>query len=279
MNDPKKLCDPSPPASPPAPPPVIVIPGQIQGQGQLQGQLQGQAEYQTAVQSLKSCNDNSNDNGNINTNGNTNYDTNNLANTDNNTNNNTDNNTNNNTNSDSNSLSNSLSNTVENHVNSTVDNHVNVSVNVDVDASSLSHPVIDLHGLYNIHDSLIMPDVVNQTLNGGGNQFNIDQVNNLVDNDHLHDPSVNFTATGGGLDCWGDPIGGGSFSMDAHIHGGTASAGNLGSLDHASSGVNADASVAQSAFNQSITMGANIQFNSQTITAGHDNFTDDHHTG
>ena len=28
-----------------------------------------------------------------------------------------------------------------------------------------------------------MPDVVNQTMNGNGNQFNIDQVNNLVDND------------------------------------------------------------------------------------------------
>jgi hypothetical protein len=67
--------------------------------------------------------------------------------------------------------------------------------------------------------------------------------------------------------------------MDAHIHGGTTYAGNLGNLDHASSGVTADAAVTQSAFNQTITMGANIQFNSQTITAGHDGFTDDHHTG
>jgi hypothetical protein len=119
-----------------------------------------------------------------------------------------------------------------------------------------------------------MPDVVYQTLNGGGNQFNIDQVNNLVDNDHLSDPSVSFSASGGSDWGGGDP----AFNMDAHIHGATVSTGSLGNLDHASSGVAADAAVTQSAFNQTITMGANIQFNSQTITAGHD-FQDDHHTG
>jgi hypothetical protein len=90
---------------------------------------------------------------------------------------------------------------------------------------------------------------------------------------------VNFNGGGGeGCDpC--DPSSGGSFNMDAHVHGGTVTAGNLGNLDHASSGIANDASVTQSAFNQTITMGANIQFNSQTITAGHDGFTDDHHTG
>ena len=120
-----------------------------------------------------------------------------------------------------------------------------------------------------------MPEVVNQTLNDG-NMFNIDQVNNLADNDHLSHASVNFSADGAGS--WCDPSDGGSFSMDSHIHGGTTYAGNLGSLDHASTGVSADAAVTQSAFNQTITLGANIQFNSQTITAGHD-FQDDHHTG
>jgi hypothetical protein len=88
---------------------------------------------------------------------------------------------------------------------------------------------------------------------------------------------VNFTADGAGS--WCDPSDGGSFNMDAHIHGADVTANNsLGALDHASTGISADAAVTQSAFNQTITMGANIQFNSQTITAGHD-FHDDHHTG
>jgi hypothetical protein len=66
--------------------------------------------------------------------------------------------------------------------------------------------------------------------------------------------------------------------MDAHVHGADVTAGAMGGLNHASTGISADAAVDQSAFNQTITQGANIQFNSQTITAGHD-FTDDHHTG
>jgi hypothetical protein len=122
-----------------------------------------------------------------------------------------------------------------------------------------------------------MPEVVNQTLTGDGNMFNVDQINNLVDNDHLCGASVSFSADGAGS--WYDPSDGGSFNMDAHIHGASVTANNsLGDLNHDSTGISADAAVTQSAFNQTITMGANIQFNSQTISAGHD-FTDDHHTG
>jgi hypothetical protein len=64
--------------------------------------------------------------------------------------------------------------------------------------------------------------------------------------------------------------------MEAHVHGAQITAGAVGALDHGSTGVSADTIVDQSAFNQTITMGANIQFNSQTITAGHDF---DSHTG
>ena len=255
--------------------------GQIQGQANLQGQLQGQGQgqgqgqeqTQTAVQSLNSTSENHN--GNNNWNGNDNWNNNGNENSNDNTNDNTNTNTvDNNLNND---VCNDIQNTVENHVTSTVDSHVNVTVDLSLD-SLPSGPVIDLSGMYDIRDSLIMPDVVNQTLNGGGNQFNVDQVNNLVDNDHLSDPSVNFNGGGGGSDYWCDPSSGGAFNMDAHIHGATVTAGNLGNLDHASSGISADTVANQSAFNQSITMGANIQFNSQTITAGHD-FQDDHHTG
>ncbi|MFX8573764.1 hypothetical protein ABTM22_19725, partial [Acinetobacter baumannii] len=84
---------------------------------------------------------------------------------------------------------------VENKVENTVDTKVNVDVNVDLDlkADGLSSPVIDLHGINDINGSVIMPEVVNQNLNGGySNAFNLDQVNNLVDNDTLCDPKVSF---------------------------------------------------------------------------------------
>src|SRR6185312_5917592 len=106
-----------------------------------------------------------------------------------------------NSNSVDNSLDNGVCNNLENNIENSVNNHVdtcvNVAVNVDLSLDSIpSAPVIDLHGL-TATDSLIMPDVVNQTLNGGGNQFNIDQVNNLVDNDQLSSPSVTFNGGGG----------------------------------------------------------------------------------
>jgi hypothetical protein len=234
-----------------------------------------------AVQSLHSSSDNTNlnGNGNGNGNGNLNLNGNGNLNLDGNGNWNDNNNhdTNTNSNTDINHLSNDICNDVTNTVETHVDTCVNVTANLELD-SQPSAPVIDLHGLSNIHDSLIMPDVVTQSM-GDGNMFNVDQVNNLVDNDTLSDPSVSFSASGGGVDWCGDPLGGGSFNMDAHIHGGTTYAGGLGSLDHASTGVSADAAVTQSAFNQTITQGANIQFNSQTITAGHDVTVDDHHTG
>ena len=59
-----------------------------------------------------------------------------------------------------------------------------------------------------------MPDVVNQTMDDG-NQFNIDQVNNLVDND-TNTSSASYTGGAGGS--WYEP--GASFSMEAKIEGG-----------------------------------------------------------
>jgi len=122
-----------------------------------------------------------------------------------------------------------------------------------------------------------MPDVVNQTLNGGGNQFNMDQVNNLVDNDTN---SSSATYTGGSGGSWHDP--GGSFSMDAKINGGESKidGAHMGDTVGAAAGIHssADAALNQSAFDQNITQGANIQFNSITIqAAGHD-LTDHHDT-
>jgi hypothetical protein len=216
---------------------------QAQAQGQLQGQAQGQA--QLAVQSLESNSDNDNDNHNNNSNKNYNDVSNDVD----------------------NKLDNKVDNDVDNKVENTVDNKVNVDVDIKVDldlrADGLSSPVIDLHGINDIYDSVIIPDVVNQNLNGGNsNAFNIDQVNNLVDNDYLYDPKVSFH--GGDLDMHAKAEGGDHLKVESEI-------GNI--AGNAASGVNAhaDAALTQDAFNQTITQGANIQFNSITMNvAGHD---------
>jgi len=137
-----------------------------------------------------------------------------------------------------------------------------VKVDLDLDADGLSSPVIDLHH-FTATDSVVMPDVVNQTLSGGGNQFNIDQVNNLVDND-TNSSSASYTSGGGGYP-------GSGFDMDAKAWGGESKidAADIGNRTNVAS--SADAVLNQSAFDQNITLGANIQFNSITMqVAGHD---------
>ena len=234
---------------------------QLQGQGQ--GQAQGQGQLQFAVQSLdsKSENDNKNDNKNENDNKNSNEVDNKLDNkVDNSLDNKVDN-----------SLDNKVDNNIDNKIENTVDNKVNVAVNVDVDldlkADGLSSPVIEL-GHFQTYGSVVMPDVVDQKM-GDGNQFNIDQVNNLVDND-VNWSSANHNGGHGGS--WCDP--GASFNMDAKINGGESKidAGDIG--DRANVASHADAVLNQSAFDQNITQGANIQFNSITIQAAGDNLTD-----
>lgn len=230
--------------------------GQLQGQAQGQGQIQGQA--QLAVQSLDSKSDNKNENDNKNDNKNSNE-------------NKVDNKVDN---SVDNKLDNNVDNKLENKVENTVDNKVNVDVDVKVDldlkADGLSSPVIDLSDLSCVSGSVIMPDVVTQNLTGDGNQFNIDQVNNLVDND-LNFSNFSYDGKGG------------DFKMDAKAEGGDVKIDSkIGDIaGAAASGVtaHADAVITQEAFNQTITQGANIQFNSITMNvAGHD-FQDSHDLG
>ena len=228
----------------------------LQAQLQGQGQGQGQGQLQFAVQSLDSKSENDNDNKNDNKNSNENE--NKLD------------------NRVDNDVDNKVDNDIDNKIENTVDNKVNVDVNVDLDldlkADGLSSPVIDLNH-FTTTDSIVMPDVVNQTLNGGGNQFNIDQVNNLADQD------VNTSTTtysGGGS------YPGSGFDMDAKIEGGESKidGAHMGDAIGAGAGIasHADAVLNQSAFDQNITQGANIQFNSITMeVAGHD-LTDSHDT-
>ncbi len=148
---------------------------------------------------------------------------------------------------------------------------MDVKVDLDLKADGLSSPVIALYD-FDAKGAIVMPDVVNQAIHDG-NQFNIDQVNNLVDNDTNYS-LASYYASGGGD--WHSP--GAGFSMDAKIEGGESKidAGNL--AERASAASSADAAINQSAFDQNITQGANIQFNSITIqAAGHDlNDSGDH---
>jgi hypothetical protein len=63
--------------------------------------------------------------------------------------------------------------------------------------------------------------------------------------------------------------------MEAKIEGGESRIGDIGDVGaRASVSSSADATLNQSAFDQNITLGANIQFNSITIQAAGDNLTD-----
>ena len=239
----------------------------LQAQLQGQGQGQGQGQLQFAVQSLDSKSENDNDNENDNKSSNENENENKNENTvDNKVDNNVDNDLDNNV---DNAVDNKIDNNIENKIENTVESKVDVDVDVDVavDTSGLSSPVIDLYN-FTTGGSIVMPDVVDQKM-GDGNQFNIDQVNNLVD----QDSNTSYaTYSGGGGGSWHDP--GASFSMDAKIEGGDArlTATEIGARADVSS--SADAVLNQSAFDQNITQGANIQFNSITSQAAGTELTD-----
>jgi hypothetical protein len=239
---------------------------QAQLQGQAQGQAQGQGQFQFAVQSVESKNDNENDNENKNENSNENK-------LDNKVDNDVDNSLDNKV---ENKLDNSVDNKLENSVENKVENKVNVEVDVkvDLDLSAFKQPVdndvIDIDSIEHIYGSVVMPDVVDQKLDGNGNQFNIDQVNNLIDNDFLWRPEVSFDGKG-------------DFKMEAKAEGGEAKIDDAKVDIHgdgASIGdsvtATADAIISQTAFTQNIVMGANIQFNQITQSVAGADFTDDH---
>jgi hypothetical protein len=192
-------------------------------------------------------------------------------------------NANQNQNANANCNSNTNSNEVENEITNKVNTTVDVNVKVDADISTgHSAPAIDLSHFYG-YDTVVIADTGNQTINGGGNAFHLDQVNNLVNNGYVDNPTVTFD-NGGGVDCYGQWHPGGDFHMEATASSGNASSsgGTVGDvIGAAANGIvsHADATVTQSAFDQTITTGANIQFNSLTMSvAGHD-YSDSHNLG
>ncbi len=249
--------------------------GQLQGQGQGQGQAQGQAQF--AVQGVYQELDNKNDNDNKNENDNK---------VDNKLDNDVDNKLDNKVDND---VENKLDNKVDNDVENSVENKVDVEVKVDVDLGieGLMPSDDDLIDIDNVNLSnldgafIAMTDDVMQDLRGPGNDnaFNIDQVNSLVDNDHLHSASVSYGGGGGGgghpsltdkIDLWGGHKDAGGFSQWASADGGDAKVddikSDIGHDGNVANATSADAIINQEAFTQNIVMGANIQFNSIDMT-------------
>jgi hypothetical protein len=171
-----------------------------------------------------------------------------------------------------------------------------VKVCVDVSANVDSDPGIHQAGLIDLNN-VQMPDLSGsffanadnsvQTLNGDGNVFHLDQINNLVANNSLCDASVSYTAGNEAYSngdptnpwCCSDPTGnshasasGGGFSMSASADGAYATANNSGAgADATVGGAVNGASISQAAFTQNIVLGANIQYNTMTLgVIGHD---------
>ncbi len=237
--------------------------GQLQGQGQ--GQAQGQGQFQFAVQSVdtkvdsENKNENDNDNDNKNENENSNENKNEVKNE-------VDNEL-------DNKVDNDVDNDIENKVENTVENKVDVEVDVkvDLDLSAFDRPydndVIDIDEIKDIDGSVVMPDVVYQTLNGDGSQFNIDQVNNLVDKDFLWSAEVK---NDGKFDADQKAEGGDNKFDDPKIEIGMDDGNTVGDGLQAT----ADGIASVEAFTQNIVLGANIQFNNIELQNAGDNLTD-----
>ncbi|MDN3722142.1 hypothetical protein QW131_30505 [Roseibium salinum] len=128
-------------------------------------------------------------------------------------------------------------------------------------------------------------DAVVQTATNGNN-FNLDQINNMADNDYQGFANVSFDGGQAGYGLVGD-IGlgnddlGGGFVQAASATGGassanhaTASIGDDGTNEGVGSAT-ADGIINQEAFTQNIVMGANVQYNNSEIVGGNQSVYDD----
>jgi hypothetical protein len=228
-----------------------------QGQGQSQSEAQAQAQLQASL----------NANGNLNGNGNYNESE----------------NANGNGNLNGNGNGNLNGNFNINDNTSTTTVHVDVGVTADMGPPSMDnydHDVIDMDA-FCATDAIIIPQVVNQDI-CEGNAFNVNQANNLNDSDSITHASVSSGAIG--ASAWGSgyescnpcddsalPSEATGFSMSAEATGGSATVGDICGIDADAArfdglgAASADASVNQEAFTQTISQGANTQFNSMDL--------------
>ena len=141
-----------------------------------------------------------------------------------------------------------------------------------------------------IEDSVAQVDAVVQEAGNGGNNFNLDQINNMADNDFQGYAGVGFDGGAAGFGFVGDiGIGnddlGGGFVQAAYADGGkayangaTASVGDDGNNTNVGA-ASADGAVNQAAFTQEIVQGANLQYNSASIVGGNTTTSDDGDVG
>jgi hypothetical protein len=241
--------------------------GQDQDQDQDQDQGQWQGQYSESVNENGNLNGNGNGNLNGNGNGNLNGNLNDSANT------------------NVNAALNANANLNANLNASVTDVKVKVDIDLDLDEDMLQdNDLIDMKNMDAIENSVVVPEVIYQTVNGAGNNFNIDQINNLTDNDRVEDANVSFANGGAGpllglglLGAGGDAA---NFEMNANAKGGWSGADDNWSQigDNGTTGPtgmsSADAAISQEAFTQNIVMGANIQFNSIDLKVAGDDIGD-----
>jgi hypothetical protein len=160
----------------------------------------------------------------------------------------------------------------------------NTTTNTDSHDSllNLKDEVLKIEDDVDVESSVAAAKAVGQDVSGAGddNAFSFEQINNLADQDKLWGAKVSFDsdvhnwakddfelehdAIGGGFVQWASAKGAHDFGMSpANTEGG---AGDLVGDALAS----ADATINQSAFNQNIVMGANIQVNDLSISIGDD---------
>jgi hypothetical protein len=152
------------------------------------------------------------------------------------------------------------------------DNDVN-----DLDAQSLIN--VNPYSAVTLDDFRLDTVAIGSSFNGAGNdmQFDVVQVNDMLDNDFLYRPEVKYigpagttfqdvTADGGEAEA-GDGIAGNS----------TANSNGLNGSVSGSTAATADGIANVSAFTQNIVMGANLQVNnlSATVAGGDSTFADD----
>ena len=192
-----------------------------------------------------------------------------------------------------------------NGVENDVNNHVNVSVNVDANVHADSgvpsqSDVVHMEGLHIEHldgSFLVMPDFGTQSIGGNGDNFHVDQVNNLVNNGEFSNIGTGLYAVsmsdGGGYGdpgCYTPELFGGSnhggagssfsFAQNGTSTGGTSTDSGSMTGEHGSitGSASSAASVTQEAFTQHLVLGSNIQYNSSPISVvGGDSYADGSH--
>jgi hypothetical protein len=141
-------------------------------------------------------------------------------------------------------------------------------------------------GIWGVSDSVAQVDAVVQEVGDRGNNFNLDQINNMADNDIQGIAKVEFNGGPAGVGVvgdigWGNDDLGGGFIQAAYAEGGEAKANNATARigddgDNSNVGnASADGAIDQSAFSQEIVQGANLQYNSASIVGGDSTVSDD----